>query len=58
MIYNLIFMVTLFKLKDKNYSLNNIVKHLKVVFNHEEKIYKKSIIGLEIKLYKKFKFIK
>jgi len=53
MTYDPIFMLTVFKLKDKNYSLNNIVKHLKVEFNHEEKTPKKSIIGLWIKLYKK-----
>ena len=45
MTYDPIFMLTVFKLKDKNYSLNNIVKHLKVEFNHEEKTPKKSIIG-------------
>jgi len=46
MTYDPIFRLTVFKLKDKNYSLNNIVKHLKVVFNHEEKTAKKSIIRL------------
>ena len=34
MTYDPIFMLTVFKLKYKNYSLNNIVKHLKVEFNH------------------------
>ena len=59
MTYDPIFRLTVFKLKDKNYSLNNIVKHLKVEFNHEEKTPKKSIIGLWIKLYKKnLNFIK
>jgi len=36
MTYDPIFMLTVFKLKDKNYILNNIVKYLKVVFNHHE----------------------
>ena len=53
MTYDPFFMLKVFKLKDQNYSLNNIVKHLKVVFNHHEKTPKKSIIGLWIKLYKK-----
>ena len=52
-------MLTVFKLKDQNYSLNNIVKSLKIKFNNDEKTPKKSIIGLWIKLYKKkFKFIR
>jgi len=44
MTYDPIFMLIVFKLKDQNYSLNNIVKHLKVVFNHEGKTPNKSII--------------
>jgi len=48
MTYDPIFVLTVFKLKDQNYSLNNIVKYLKVVFNYDEKTPKKSIIGLSI----------
>ena len=53
MTYDPIFMLTVFKLKDQNYSLNNIVKSLKIRFNNDKKTPKKSIIGLWIKLYKK-----
>ena len=53
MTYDPIFILTSLKLKDQNYSLNNIVKELKLIKTNEGKTPKKSIIGLWIKLYNK-----
>ncbi len=53
MTYSAIFILNALKLKDQNYSLNKIVKELKLISNENEKTPKKSIIALWIKLYKK-----
>lgn len=53
MTYSAIFILNALKLKDQNYSLNKIVKELKLISNEYEKTPKKSIIALWIKLYKK-----
>ena len=54
MTYDPIFILTAFKLKDQNYSINNIVKTLKLRFSDKERTPKKSIVSLWIKLYKKY----
>ena len=53
MTYDPIFILTSLKLKDQNYSLNNIVKELKLIKTNEKKLIKNQFIGLLIKLYNK-----